>query len=80
MTRDALEPMTVQAARNALLPAKVLHVSWSPDNAGMIESAVQEHYEQDNATVGWRKAGAGAGRYDRHYKISLNLFLLSYLF
>jgi hypothetical protein len=46
----------------------------------MIERAVQEQYEQDKATGGWRRAGAGGGRYGRHYKISLNLFLLSYLF
>ena len=62
VTRDTLEPIGSQAARNALLPAKALHVSWSPDNAGIIEKAIQEEYELRKATVGWRKAGAGGGR------------------
>jgi len=57
-----LEPIGAQAARNALLPVKALHVSWSPDNAGIIEKAIQEEYELRKATVGWRKAGAGGGR------------------
>ena len=80
VTRDTLEPIGSQAARNALLPAKALHVSWSPDNAGIIEKAIQEEYELHKATVGWRKAGAGGGRYDRHCKICVNLFVFSCLF
>ena len=62
VTRDALAPMGDPAARAALLSAKALYVSWSPDNAGIIEKAIQEEYELHKATVGWRKAGAGGGR------------------
>ena len=62
VARDTLEPIGVQAARKALLPPKALYVSWSPDNAGIIEKAVQKEYELQKATVGWRKAGAGGGR------------------
>ena len=80
VTRDTSEPMGDKAARNALLPAKALYVCWNPDNAGIIEKAIQEDYELHKATVGWRKAGAGGGRYDRHCKICVNLFVFSCLF
>jgi hypothetical protein len=62
VARDTCQPVGVQAAREAMLPPKALYVSWSPDNAGIIEKAVQKEYELQKATVGWRKAGAGGGR------------------
>ena len=71
VAEDTLEPLGVHARRAAMGEAVAVHVSWSPDNASDIEKLLQRKYEEDEASVCWRSAGAGGAKYSTCYKYVL---------